>query len=258
MDNVSWSVLIPHSLRKNKYDILKIQELAQAMIMRFVYSRGDLQSIACSTNQSVLVQKTVQATRIFDAYASDNKKDRFSEVMAMGCIEEKMHAPKILSAYELNSQGNYRSTGIHLKRADGKISLIFGLAVAEKSLDVAMQKLATQADNVADNENNELKIISSNLNDLRLSKHEEDEILSIIMPQRGYTGTASKPEFAGVICSDGPDKGINKEDYQQATISNFQQICSTFKVQLQEHDIDDYNFSIYLIPFNDVENEANL
>lgn len=261
-DDWAWiklRLLQPYIKRKNLIEIKSIQDLAESSIMQFIYSWRDLESISKYSNSEEKNRALTRASRKLLSYEMSNSKNCFSEIMTMCCLEYELGAPKILSAYEINRSGKYKSTGIHLRKQDGIISLVCGVSALEPDLPSAIHRIVSQADSIVDNQNSELKIIHSSLNYLHLDKNEEDQLLNSILPhparqERQIQG----PEFGGVICYSGPDKKGDKSEFIEKMILDIQDTQDLLYQQIKDLQLEKYRFSIYFIPFNDVLEEAAL
>ena len=256
--NLNTEVLVPYLKRKNQFDVKNIWDLAEDTIMQFVYSWADLNSIARYADEKGRNNKLSRASRKVGDYSDLDEKKCFSQMLTLSCLVQTLGAPKILSAYEMRS-GHYKSTGIHLSRNNGNLSLIFGLSAAVSDLGLGLSEVLDQADSIVDNQDDEIRIATSNLNSLKLSRSEEDILIGSLIPEPSHSQSQSNPfGFGAVICYNGPEKGVDQSRFKETVLDEVAQIQSNLIDEIKVKDLSQYPFSICCIPFNDIEIEARL
>lgn len=249
-----------------KFDKNGIMDFIMNNICYYVYSRTKRQDITTRQNISSLGLRAIRDLKNSNAYKTP--KDTFCEMMLYSFMESSMHAPKILSGFEVHETGSSikKSAGIYLLPA-GSVSknnqIVFGCSQAHDNLRDAIDDVLTQALNIKDNRDNEIQLLDPSILRANLSPASAEYIRDIIRPSRGIDMEAD--DAFGIFVSYSisiPNKdSLSVMEYRTAVEAQMDADILTqlshIKEKIEELGLKDHSFYLFVLPLDSVENDAS-
>ena len=156
-------------------------------ISQYVYSRTKIKSIESNANIRSISTRAIRQMEKTPAFA--NQTNTFCEIMLYSFLECSMHAPKIMSGFEVSEAGrsNKYSSGIYLLPA-GVVSsnnqVVFGCTKAHDNLHDAIDDVFAQASNIRTNRSDEVRLLDPSVLDSILEPQTANHLKNIIMPSK--------------------------------------------------------------------------
>lgn len=250
-------------LRLNNKEFAKnhISDFILDNISQYVYSRTKIKNISSTHNIKTISTRAIREIEKTPAFA--NQTQTFCEVMLYSFLECSMHAPKILSGFEVNETGRSTkySSGIYLLPA-GAISpnnqIIFGCTKAHDSLETAVDDVLSQATDIKANRNDEVRLLDPSVLGTILSPETAEFVKNIVLPSRS-TGVEADDAF-GLFLSysiNVPNKAaLSSYEYRSALDrqmdADIQAAIPYIKAKISELGLDDYSFYLFVLPLDNV------
>lgn len=254
-------------LRLNNKEFAKnhISDFILDNISQYVYSRTKIKNISSTHNIKTISTRAIREIEKTPAFA--NQTQTFCEVMLYSFLECSMHAPKILSGFEVNETGRSTkySSGIYLLPA-GAISpnnqIIFGCTKAHDSLETAVDDVLSQATDIKANRNDEVRLLDPSVLGTILSPETAEFVKNIVLPSRS-TGVEADDAF-GLFLSysiNVPNKAaLSSYEYRSALDrqmdADIQAAIPYIKAKISELGLDDYSFYLFVLPLDNVAADA--
>lgn len=232
----------------------------------YVYSRTKRQDIISKHNASSLSIRAIQELKRSNAYK--NAKETFCEMMLYSFMESSMHAPKILSGFEVKESGTSikKSAGIYLLPAGGisnNNQIVFGCSQAHDNLHDAIDDVLNQAINIKNNRSNEIQLLDPSVLRANLTPETTDYVRDIIRPTRSADMEAD--DAFGIFVSysiDIPNKdSLSLVDYRKAVETQMDvDIVAQLlhiKEKIEELGLKDHSFYLFVLPLDSVESDTS-
>lgn len=232
----------------------------------YVYSRTKRQDIESKHNVRTLSFRAINELKRSTAYKT--AKETFCEMMLYSFMESSMHAPKILSGFEVRESGTSikRSAGIYLLPA-GDISnnnqIVFGCSQAHDNLQDAIDDVLNQALSIKNNKANEIQLLDPSVLRANLTAEATEYVRDIIRPTRSADMEAD--DAFGIFVSysiDIPNKdALSLVDYRKAAEAQMDvDIVAQLphiKEKIEELGLKDHSFYLFVLPLDSVESDTS-
>jgi len=271
-DKYSLALLNPNRIKifklrigTKEFDKTDICDFILDNISFYVYSRTKRKDIESKHNVRTLSFKAVNELKRSTAYK--NAKETFCEMMLYSFMESSMHAPKILSGFEVKESGTSikKSAGIHLLPA-GNISsnnqIVFGCSQAHDNLQDAIDDVLNQALNIKNNRANEIQLLDPSVLRANLTPEATEYVRDIIRPTRSTDMEAD--DAFGIFVSysiEIPNKDtMSLIDYRRSVeLQMDRDIIAQLphiKEKIDKLGLKDYSFYLFVLPLDSVENDT--
>ena len=185
------------------------------------------------------------------------------EMLLYVFLESVLKAPKIMSRIELNKMNDLvsKSDGIHLysgEFAGQKFNqVVFGASDLHGDLISAADRAFVKVLDVKENYDNEFRLVENNAFDGPFDDATKEYIKKLVTPSREKTKT---PDMAfGMFLGYSMDLSSFDTQYMDAADKKMREDIADLKEYIRNKIISQkltgYDFYIYVIPFNDAENE---
>lgn len=271
-DKYSLALLNPNRIKifklrvgTKEFDKSGIMDFILNNISYYVYSRTKRKDIVSQHNISSLSFRAITELKRSNSYKTP--KDTFCEMMLYSFMESSMHAPKILSGFEVHEAGTSikKSAGIYLLPA-GSVSsnnqIVFGCSQAHDNLQEAIDDVLTQALNIKNNMDNEIQLLDPSVLRANLSKESAEYLREVIRPSRSID--MESDDAFGIFVSYSiavPNKDtLSLVDYRRAVEAQMDTDILAqlphIKEKIEELGLKDHSFYLFVLPLDSVENDA--
>lgn len=234
-------------------------------ISHYVYSRTKIKNIESTENIHSISLRAIREIEKTPAFS--NQTDTFCEIMLYSFLECSMHAPKILSGFELDETGksNKYSSGIYLLPA-GVISsnnqIVFGCTDAHDNLQSAIDDVLNQASEIKENRDDEVRLLDPSVLGTILEPSTATYIRNLILPSKS-TDIESDDAF-GLFLSysiNVPNKAnLSNIEYRVALDKQMNEDIKAYlpyiKRKIEELGLAAYSFYLFILPLDDVTKDA--
>lgn len=242
-----------------------ISEFILNNISQYVYSRTRIKNIESTSNIRTISTRAIRQVEKTPAFA--NQTDTFCEIMLYSFLECSMHAPKIMSGFEVSEAGrsNKYSSGIYLLPA-GIVSsnnqIVFGCTKAHHNLKDAIDDVFTQASNIKINRNEEIRLLDPSVLGNILEPQTAIHLKNIIMPSK--SSDVESDDAFGLFLSysiNVPNKDLlSNNDYRTALDkqmdADIKSHISYIKTKINELGLNAYSFYLFVLPLDDVATDS--
>lgn len=234
-------------------------------ISQYVYSRTKIKSIESSANVRTISTRAIRQMEKTPAFA--NQTDTFCEIMLYSFLECSMHAPKIMSGFEVSEAGrsNKYSSGIYLLPA-GIISsnnqIVFGCTKAHDNLRNAIDDVFNQASEIKINRSNEVRLLDPSVLGSILEPKTANHLKDIILPSK--SSDVESDDAFGLFLSYSINvqnkESMSNNDYRtaldQQMDADIQSQIPYIKSKINELGLDAYSFYLFVLPLDDVAKDT--
>ena len=215
----------------------------------------------------------ILAKDAFSAYRkgieSDQRTNHFNEIMLYFFFECVLNAPKIFSKMELQEHsGIYdsSSSGIHILtyKKDGRLlnQLVYGATGTVDTLESAVDNAFTQIIEIKNHIDDEYELVKEDVLNTKFDTETNKVLENIIIPSKKFE---ERPDnafgiFLGYTINMNDE--LNNERYKtklEINLNNdIKRISPYIQKKIEELELSNYSFYIYILPFNDVKVDKEL
>ena len=215
----------------------------------------------------------ILAKDAFSAYRkgieSDQRTNHFNEIMLYFFLECVLNAPKIFSKMELQEHsGIYdsSSSGIHIltyKKDDRLLNqLVYGATGTVDTLESAVDNAFTQIIEIKNHIDDEYELVKEDVLNTKFDTETNKVLENIIIPSKKFE---ERPDnafgiFLGYTINMNDE--LNNERYKtelEINLNNdIKRISPYIQKKIEELELSNYSFYIYILPFNDVKVDKEL
>lgn len=215
----------------------------------------------------------ILAKDAFSAYRkgieSDQRTNHFNEIMLYFFLECVLNAPKIFSKMELQEHsGIYdsSSSGIHILtyKKDGRLlnQLVYGATGTVDTLESAVDNAFTQIIEIKNHIDDEYELVKEDVLNTKFDTETNKVLENIIIPSKKFE---ERPDnafgiFLGYTINMNDE--LNNERYKtelEINLNNdIKRISPYIQKKIEELELSNYSFYIYILPFNDVKVDKEL
>lgn len=215
----------------------------------------------------------ILAKDAFSAYRkgieSDQRTNHFNEIMLYFFLECVLNAPKIFSKMELQEHsGIYdsSSSGIHILtyKKDGRLlnQLVYGATGTVDTLESAVDNAFTQIIEIKNHIDDEYELVKEDVLNTKFDTETNKVLENIIIPSKKFE---ERPDnafgiFLGYTIN--MNNELNNERYKtelEINLNNdIKRISPYIQKKIEELELSNYSFYIYILPFNDVKVDKEL
>lgn len=242
-----------------------ISEFILNNISQYVYSRTSIKNIESSSNIRTISTRAIRQVEKTPAFT--NQTDTFCEIMLYSFLECSMHAPKIMSGFEVSEAGrsNKYSSGIYLLPA-GVVSsnnqIVFGCTKAHHNLKDAIDDVFTQASNIKVNRSDEIRLLDPSVLGNILEPETANHLRNIIMPSK--SSDVESDDAFGLFLSYSINVAnkelLSNNDYRVALDkqmdADIQSHIAYIKTKIDELGLNSYSFYLFILPLDDVTEDS--
>lgn len=253
----------------NEFSYTGLHQLLQRNIGRYVFSRASIEQFKIEGDAEAIGLKAIELLRNANNPSDNGAGGELGEILLYLFLENKLDAPKLLSKVELKTNNNqyvFGSDGVHLLHIDDKtFQLVLGESKIKGNLNKAVDEAFESIKKVADNPDNELRLIEKNILSESFDEETTEFIKSLIVPLKRDTSISVDNSF-GIFL--GYTLGIDATKYsnsqfreavKQKLKKDLDDICAYIEGKINASGLLGYSFYFYILPFNNAkEDRANI
>lgn len=251
----------------SKIDYFRLEKYILKNIGSYIYCRGRMNRYNIPSDYMILAKDAFSAYR--KGIESDPRTNHFNEIMLYFFLECVLNAPKIFSKMELQEHsGIYdsSSSGIHILtyKKDGRLlnQLVYGATGTVDTLESAVDNAFTQIIEIKNHMDDEYELVKEDVLNTKFDTETNKVLESIIIPNKKFE---ERPDNAfGIFLGYTIDMNneINNERYKtelEINLNNdIKRISPYIQKKIEELELSNYSFYIYILPFNDVKVDKDL
>lgn len=268
----SLGLINPHKvkifkLRVNakQFDKNGISDFILNNISQYVYSRTKIKNIESTSNIRTISTKAIR--EILKTPRFEDHTTTFCEIMLYSFLECSMHAPKILSGFEINEIGksNKYSSGIYLLPAGVITSnnqIVFGCTKTHDNLKAAIDDVLIQAVEIKSKRNDEVRLLDPSVLGTILEPTTATYIRNLVLPSNSLE--VESDDAFGLFLSysiNVPNKNaLSNYDYRTALENQMDIDIQTYipyiKKKIDEYCLNSHSFYLFVLPLDDVTTDT--
>jgi hypothetical protein len=252
-----------------KFRFGQMKDFIVTNIGNYVFSRASAERLIDRTKNPAAVGAHAML-KFANKYGSE-AETVLGEILLYVFLEQALDAPKIMSKIEISEfRGDYvsKSDGIHLYTGcvSGTLfhQIVFGASDIDGNLFCAIDRAFDKVLEIDEHGDSELRLIYNASQATIFDKGSTDYMRKLMLPQRdgSYKPDMAFGAFLGyTVKLEHPETDNAK--YRAALKEQLQKDIAAAKSYLAEkikaHNMSGYSFYLYVLPFNDAENEkANI
>lgn len=215
----------------------------------------------------------ILAKDAFSAYRkgieSDQRTNHFNEIMLYFFLECVLNAPKIFSKMELQEHsGIYdsSSSGIHILtyKKDGRLlnQLVYGATGTVDTLESAVDNAFTQIIEIKNHIDDEYELVKEDVLNTKFDTETNKVLENIIIPSKKFEESPDNAFGIFLGYTINMNNELNNERYKtelEINLNNdIKRISPYIQKKIEELELSNYSFYIYILPFNDVKVDKEL
>lgn len=249
----------------NKFTYIGLYQLLQRNIGRYVFSRASIEQFKADGDIEAIGLKAVELLRKANNPDDNGAGGELGEILLYLFLEQKLSAPKLLSKVELKTSPNqyvFGSDGVHLLTIDNQtFQLVLGESKIKGNLKKAVDDAFESIKKVADNPENEIRLIERNILSESFDEETTEYIKSLIVPTKRDKNINVDNAF-GIFL--GYSIGIDASKYSNAEFriavndklnEDLDNIKIYIENKINDSDLQGYSFYFYVLPFNDASQD---
>ena len=253
-------------IRNNKINVEDLKKFLYMSVGDYVFSRAKIERFSQSGNRDAVIAQAQRALKKNGGSDIHGAGSELGEVLNYSFMEEKLHAPKLMSRIEIDTDGKQYGSAcdsIHLlpNATSGRPyhQVVFGTSNIVGDLGYAIDGAFERIDNIEKNENKEIHMVHQLAFD-RLVSDEEIALVEDILiptPEKKPSYNTSYGVFLGY--SLGLGKGYPVEKYEALAEEKIQADIKRYipyiLQKIRDYDLEAHSFYFYILPLNDAEEE---
>ena len=253
-------------IRNNKINVEDLKKFLYMSVGDYVFSRAKIERFSQSGNRDAVIAQAQRALKKNGGADIHGTGSELGEVLNYSFMEEKLHAPKLMSRIEIDTDGKQYGSAcdsIHLlpNATSGRPyhQVVFGTSNIVGDLGYAIDGAFERIDNIEKNENKEIHMVHQLAFD-RLVSDEEIALVEDILiptPEKKPSYNTSYGVFLGY--SLGLGKGYPVEKYEALAEEKMQADIKRYipyiLQKIRDYDLEAHSFYFYILPLNDAEEE---
>lgn len=248
------------NMANRKFQFRNMKSYLIDNIGNYVLSRSEMNRLKSDKNPG---RVGARALLEFQNTYKDKTENVLGEMLLYVFMEQVLKAPKIMSRIELDKTTGVisKSDGIHLYSgnfADRNFyQVVFGASDLEGDLITAADRAFTKIINIEKDHDNEFTMVDNTIYQGYFDDKQSEFIRNAIFPKRGSmrstdTGFGMFLGYTIDLSSFGAEHADNAEKKMKEDIATLKEYI---KGKIIRDKLDGYDFYIYVIPFNDADNE---
>ena len=251
----------------SKIDYFRLEKYILKNIGSYIYCRGRMNRYNIPSDYMILAKDAFSAYR--KGIESDQRTNHFNEIMLYFFLECVLNAPKIFSKMELQEHsGIYdsSSSGIHILtyKKDGRLlnQLVYGATGTVDTLESAVDNAFTQIIEIKNHIDDEYELVKEDVLNTKFDTETNKVLENIIIPSKKFE---ERPDnafgiFLGYTIN--MNNELNNERYKtelEINLNNdIKRISPYIQKKIEELELSNYSFYIYILPFNDIKVDKDL
>lgn len=256
-------------IRNNKINVEELKKFLYMSIGDYVFSRAKIERFSQSGNRDAVIAQAQRALKKNGGADVHGAGSELGEVLNYTFMEEKLHAPKLMSRIEIDTAGKQFDSAcdsVHLlpNVTSGRPyhQVVFGTSNIVGDLGYAIDGAFERINNIEQNENQEIHMVHQLAFD-RLASEEEIALVKEILiptPEKKTSYNTSYGVFLGY--SLGLGKGYPVEEYETLAEEKMQADIKRYipyiLQKISDYDLEAHSFYFYILPLNDAEEEKKV
>lgn len=258
------------AMRGNRLTTENLQEFIRRNLARYVFSRAQLENYRVNEDLDTAVSEAMRIMAENGDASAEGTGNMLDEVLVYAFLEEKLKAPKLMSRVELYTElAKFHSEckGIHLLSPkdlpdNTKFQMVFGASNIVDDIKTAIDRAFDTIAKINAHESREILMVQKTVLDQFFEQSEVDLLTEILIPQPG------KPESYdtayGIFL--GYQLGLNPsgrgDDFEtlaeQKMLLDIKEHASYIAEKIAAAGLTAHSFYVYIVPFNDAEQEKTL
>jgi len=255
------------NIRNNKITTEELKKFTYLCIGDYVFSRARIDRFEKAGNKDAVIAQALRVLKKNGGADANGSGAELGEVLNYVFLEEKLHAPKLMSRVELDTSGKQYDSlcdGIHLlpQSITGLPyhQMVFGASNIVGDLGYAIDGAFEKICRIENQDTQEINMMNQVSLDLVASEDDIEFIRSIVLPVRDKTAkritvNTSYGVFLGYSLGLGTDYPVAEferiaEEKMQADIKQY---IPHILQKITELGLGAHSFYFYVLPFQDAE-----
>ncbi|MGI6127029.1 MAG: DUF1837 domain-containing protein [Planifilum sp.] len=255
------------NVRSGKIKTSDLEKFTMLNIGRYVFSRAKQENYRVSGNLDMVTQQALRAMKKNSARRNSRDGDALGEILIYAFLENKLHAGKLLSKIELNTdaaQYESEADGIHFLCRDGKDILydqmIFGASSITGDIRDAIDNAFVKLEHIASHEDDEILMVEHTAMDRFYDEADLEIIKKYIIPEedKDQSFETSYGVFLGYSLGLSPD-GLSDADFRdrmhKKMIFDIQSHEEYIAKKIIDGGLQNHSFYFFALPLNIADEE---
>lgn len=244
------------NVQNNNFTFDALNNYLLKNIGRYVYSRMQLEEFKSNDAQETIASKAISLLK-----DKGYTKDEFGNIVIYLFLENILKAPKLYTNFEcINSEIN--KSGVHLLKLDGidnSFQMVFSKSNIKNnirdSIDASFRDLSSLINSLS----NHYKFLETSVLNQNYDTSTANELKNIILPHKRSNNIVDNAYGILIGYSISVDKNTDNISYRnnlnRQMIDDLQNNISYIISKINELNLQNSSFYIYLIPFDNAEND---
>ena len=255
-------------IKNNKFSYLALHSFLQKNIGRYVFSRSTIENYHLEGEAEAIGLKAIELLRTASDPKDNGAGGELGEILLYLFLEQKLHAPKLLSKVELKTSGNqyvFGSDAVHLLKINDKsvpsFQLVLGESKIKGNLKSAVDAAFKSISEAEKKQENEIRLIEKNILAESFDPETTSFIKSLFVPSKRELSINVDNAFGiflGYSLNIDDFQG-NNDDFRTFVTKQMEQdllaIAPYIEKKITSSGLSGYSFYVYLLPFNDAAND---
>lgn len=253
-------------IRNNRINVEDLKIYLYMSIGDYVFSRAKLEKFTKAGNREVVIAQAQRVLKKNGGADVQGTGGELGEVLNYTFMEEKLKAPKLMSRVEISTDGKqYNSVADSIHLLTGGVSgkpyhqVVFGSSNIVGDLGYAIEGAFEKICRIEQHEVQEIHMVNQLVFERLATEEEADLVKQILLPNpsksSGYN--TSYGVFLGYTLGLGQDYPVHEyeELAEQKMQADIKRYIPYILQKIQDCGLGMHSFYIYVLPFNDAEEE---
>lgn len=270
-ETVSWTTegelrLFHLVIRNNKINVEDLKAYLYTSMGDYVFSRAKLEKFSQVGNRDAVVSQALRVLKKNGGADVQGTGGELGEVLNYAFMEEKLHAPKLMSRVEINTDGKqYDSVADSIHLLTSGVSrrpyhqVVFGSSNIVGDLGYAIDGAFEKICRIEQHEVQEIHMANQLIFERMATDEEAALVKDILVPNPSKTNryNTSYGVFLGYTLGLGKDYPVHEyeELAEQKMQADIKRYIPYILQKIQDCGLGMHSFYIYVLPFNDAEEE---
>lgn len=253
-------------IRNNKINVEDLKAYLYTSMGDYVFSRAKLEKFSQAGNRDAVVSQALRILKKNGGADVQGTGSELGEVLNYTFMEEKLHAPKLMSRVEISTDGKQFDSvadSIHLltSSVSGRPyhQVVFGSSNIVGDLGYAIDGAFEKICRIEQHEVQEIHMANQLIFERMATKEEAALVKDILLPNPSKTNkyNTSYGVFLGYTLGLGKDYPVHEyeELAEQKMQADIKRYIPYILQKIQDCGLEMHSFYIYVLPFNDAEEE---
>ena len=252
------------NIENNTFTFEGLNKYLLKNIGRYVYSRLQIDEFIENEEQDIISTEAIRFLKE-KINSSDILGDELGNIVIYLLLENILHAPKLFTNIECNDNILEKS-GIHLFALNNEnlsFQMVFSKSHISNNLTNSIDKVFEDLDSLKKSQKNHYKFLETSILNQNFDDITSQKLKNIILPQKRDANVSVNNAY-GILLgyTINTDKNVSNEDYiknvKTQMVKDLQDNIPYIVSKINQLGLSNSSFYIYLIPFNDANNEKTI